>query len=595
MFSENGRISEKQVRRMLILPLFAGCIFVLPHAAAMLFGTDMVWGLVIFLVLSLGYGVVLHLVEKHTDYKGLPEEGEGAHKKWIAVIHVLRLSIRLAFYILLAINILEEGQVPFMREGGAENGFHFFVVLPLLGVAFYGAAHSMEKVARTHEMLFWVTFVPFIVMLLFGLREVDWSVWVPEGDLSFRHLFFSALLLLPCVLPLEHYIPLKRKCNAQGGSFMTYGAIVVVLMMVGVLTMMIMGIYGIQGAAGQKLVAIAIMRYIRMPFGVLERFDMLMVWFFMTGCFLLICSTLFFLGNGYRQAFGEKGVYGVMLGALAFSLVLVHRIPAYETGLFLFLWYGICVDIPLSILLPLLEFHMAGRGNAAKQRERKKRRRAGLRGLNMTEKICMWIFMGCFCVVCLTGCESDMQNVEQRDYATILLIEQGEKSSYHIYLGVAKEHNVGEKSQVETVVDFEVSSLEQLQEVYAAQRGKTLSLTHLKVILWNGGQFDSIQKMAPMLYAMDEHKEVAKTCPVLMLEDSKQWISYVENSDTPMGMYVSNLIRNFDNGKSRVPWLKDYLKYIKEGTPLYPCRLVYRQQGFAVCMSKTRYHLRNHE
>lgn len=595
MFSENGQISEKQVRRMLILPLFSGCIFVLPHAAATLFGKDMVWGLMIFLVLSLGYGAILYLVENYTDCKGLSEDRGGKCRKWIAVMNMLRLSIRLAFYILLAINILEEGQVPFMREGGAENGFHFFVVLPLLLVAFYGAAHSMEKVARMHEMLFWVTFVPFIVMLLFGLREVDWTVWIPSGELSCRNLFFSALLLLPCVLPLEYYIPLKRGQNAQGGRCKTCGAIVVVLMLVAVLTMMIMGIYGIQGAAGQKLVTIAIMRYIRMPFGVLERFDMLMVWFFMTGCFLLICSTLFFWGNGYRQVFGEKGVYGGMLGALAFSLFLVYRISAYETGLFLFLWYGLCVDIPLSILLPLLEFHMAGRGNAAKQRERKKRRRAGLRGLNMTEKICMWIFMGCFCVVCVTGCESDMKNVEQRDYATILLIEQGEKSSYHIYLGVAKEHNVGEKSQVEKVVDFEVSSLEQLQEVYAAQRGKTLSLMHIKVILWNGRQFDSIQKMAPMLYEMDEHKEVAKTCPVLMIEDVEQWVSYMEHSDTPTGTYVSSLIQNFDNGMSRVPWLKDYLKYIKEGTPLYPCRLVYRQQGFAVCMTKTRYHLQNHE
>ena len=38
MFSNNGRISEKQMRRTLVLPVFAGCIFVLPHFAAKLFG-----------------------------------------------------------------------------------------------------------------------------------------------------------------------------------------------------------------------------------------------------------------------------------------------------------------------------------------------------------------------------------------------------------------------------------------------------------------------------------------------------------------------------------------------------------------------------
>ena len=55
MFSQTGRISEKQMRRMLILPVYASLIFVVPCLSAWLFGESIVPGLMVFFVLACVY------------------------------------------------------------------------------------------------------------------------------------------------------------------------------------------------------------------------------------------------------------------------------------------------------------------------------------------------------------------------------------------------------------------------------------------------------------------------------------------------------------------------------------------------------------
>lgn len=613
MFSENGWISEKQVRRTLVLPVFASCIFVLPYMAARLFGSNMVWGLGIFLLLAIVYSSVLYGVGRYIVPPDREDSVENDRRgsKCIAGIQVLRLSIRLAFYILLAVTILGEAQVPFMRKGGAGNISNLLVVLPLLLVAFYGANHSMEKVARIHEMVFWVTFVPFIVMLAFGFREISWNVWVPKGDMSVGKMLLYAFLLLACVLPAENYLQLKRAYNQRHSTVVSYGGLLVTLLLVAFLTMVIVGIYGIHGAAGEEMVTISIMRYIRMPFGILERFDMLMIWFFMTGCFVLICNTLFFVGRSYRTAFGERGICWVMLAALAFALLVAYRFPKYDVSIVWFVWYGACIDLPLSIVLPVLDHLMKQRkvdsgkketermmdrktwkkndSRKHRMKERRQCRKREQKGLTVTEKICMWIFAGCFVCIVLTGCGSDMRNVEQRDYATMLMVSKGEKMPYRIYLGVAKEHRVGEQSQVENIYDFEVENLTTLQDIYEQCRGKDLSIAHVKAVLWDMQAFESIEDMTVFLYEMDANEEIAKTCPVLLLDQMDDWLAYVEDAQTPVGTYVSDLVQAFDSGNKRVPWIKDYLKYIREGDELYPCRLTKVSQGFQIQLAKTRY------
>lgn len=174
-------------------------------------------------------------------------------------------------------------------------------------------------------------------------------------------------------------------------------------------------------------------------------------------------------------------------------------------------------------------------------------------------------------VACMTGCragvklQSDMQNVEQRDYATILLVAQGkEGKAYEFSLGIAEEKKVGEKSQTEQISTFYANDFAELSREYQSVKGKSLSLVHLKVILLTKEQKDVLEEQGDILSQMGENVEIAKTCPVLQVDDKDGFLQFVKNAKEPVGTYINNLIQMKENQGNSIPWLKDYLKVLRE-------------------------------
>lgn len=174
-------------------------------------------------------------------------------------------------------------------------------------------------------------------------------------------------------------------------------------------------------------------------------------------------------------------------------------------------------------------------------------------------------------LVCLTGCkssvklQSDMQNVEQRDYATILLVAQGKDGkAYEFSLGIAEEKKVGEKSQTEKLSTFYANDFEELAKTYQDVKGKSLSLVHLKAILLTKEQKDVLEEQGDILSQMGENEEIAKTCPVLQISDKDKFLTYIKDAKEPVGTYLSNLIKMKESQGDDIPWLKDYLKVLRE-------------------------------
>lgn len=617
MFSQNGKISEKQLRCMLLSSVFAGGMFVLPYLSARLFGGAVVQGLLLFLVLAAGYTALLFLLAEHQEKNRL-----------LAGVRLLRLFLRLTFYIVLCIAVLQEAQVPFLRGMDENSLWNAVMALPLLLVALYAAAPShiqwggkkrelsIEKQARISELIFPVLFVPFIVMLLFGLGEVDFDVFLPHGGVPFRSLLFSAYALLTFLLPVEqivylrpfvsraegeaphrsvpwdgeingtvaengkdgrHRIPvsdckagddlgqstasrgkLHEGCRKQHTGFLkmmrgTYFRMTGILLLMPVLTLLIQGIYGLRGAGEEEMLTISIMRYIRLPFGVLERFDVLMVWFFMTGCFVLIMGTLYQMEIMLQKLFLSIRRSRMAALSLLAAWLLAVCLPSYRQTLAGFLGYGVFVDIPLSLLLPFIELQMG------RQRKWKGSRPVA----------CLLLLAGAASV--LTGCQADpvarndMRNVEERDYATILIASGGvDGHAYHFDLGIARERRVGEKSNIEAVSGWDCDDLRALAREYQKVKGKDLSLSHLKVILWEGRDTVLTKELMEFLALLDENEEVAKTCPFLEIGDREELLGYLRESEAPVGSYVEQVIRAGERQEKNIPWLSDYLKAVRE-------------------------------
>ncbi|MBQ9983894.1 MAG: GerAB/ArcD/ProY family transporter [Lachnospiraceae bacterium] len=361
MFNNNGYISEKQLRRMVVLPVFVSVILVVPYVSAVLFGENVLLGLFTFFALSGLYVLVISAMSNW--YQKINTQGEpngfisaltetGLPGKALTLLTVARLILHLAFYILLTISVLEEAQVPFMIKTTNESNTNLLVATPLLLVALYGANRKMEHHARMQEMIFWVIFIPFILMIVFGLKEVDYQIFVPQSNQSFGDMLLYAYMLLFFVTPMEYYLFLRPSLRAPKDKVKqgVIGAIFIGL----VLTLFLLGIYGVNGAASEPMVTTAIMRYIRLPFGVLERFDVLVIWFFVTGCFVLICETLYITGHIFHRIWKREKIVWLLVATLFLAALVVLFLRSYEESLLTFICYGALLDIPLSLLVPLL-------------------------------------------------------------------------------------------------------------------------------------------------------------------------------------------------------------------------------------------------
>ncbi len=601
MFSHNGKISEKQLRCMLLLSVFAGGIFVLPYLSAKLFGSAVVTGLLLFLVLAAGYTAVMFWLaelrcgrqdEISACSTAEDEGGSGTQgdrlRGFFAWVRLLRLFLRLSFYIVLSIAILQEAQVPFLRGRDENSLWNAVMALPLLLAALYGAAPSLtlwggekrelgiEKQARICELIFPVLFVPFVVMLLFGLGEVDFGIFLPHGGVPAGRLLFSAYALLTFLLPVEHVVYLRpflgrAQEGTNGGGRNRYLLVMGSLLLMAVLTLVIQGIYGIHGAGQEEMLTISIMRYIRLPFGVLERFDVLMVWFFMTGCFVLVMGTLYQMEAMLRKLYPSANRFLLSALSLLGAWLFAACLPSYRQTLAGFLAYGVFVDIPLSLILPLLEL-LSGK-------------RQGKTGIRHAA----FFLLLAGAAVSMTGCQAgpsvrnDMRNVEERDYATILIASGGVNGrAWHFDLAAAQERRVGEKSHNERVSGWDCDDLEGLAREYQKVKGKDLSLSHLKVILWEGRDTVLKKELMDFLALLDENEEVAKTCPFLQIGDREELLTCLREAEAPVGTYVEQVIRSGERQEKNIPWLSDYLKAMREGSGVEAYVLESVPEGFLV-------------
>ncbi len=616
MFSHNGLISQKQENCILGLTVFTGSILVLPHLFVRMFPHDLIKGIIIFLIEAVVYTSVIiasgkkdYKCDERTNPDGESELGKrgcdreertspgvenklgkrgytcgekansgggsksGKRGGWRNILNIARGYIRLIFYIILAMAVLSEGQVPFVDKEAGNAAGNLIVLLPLVLVALYGAGKDLEKQGRIAEMIFAAAILPYLVMLLFGIKDADLhsifqGLFTQEKE-SVLKVAVKCYALLTFVVPVEIYPWLKiNKTGRKNNKLISSLSVTVMLMLIGTAAVIMAAICGTVKMAQDAMISIAIMRYIELPLGVLQRFDVLMVWFYMTGCFFLLCSTMFVLRQQLLMFVSKEKTDILMIITAAALMITVYSLPQYQELIYPFVVYGAFVDVPLSVITSVNIGKVGGR------------------------KV-LPVLAAVLLSLGLCGCSSHIESIEQRDYATVIMIlpvdndktygthlrsedyqQNGGEARRFIYVtGIAKEHRNGEKGDAERVYETGADDIEELYDIYGRENGKELSLSHLKAILTgvniSGENRDAAygkQTMKDILADLDDEDEVAKTCPLLLVEDGGKLKKYLYNAEKPVGTYISDLVRNAGKNDEKIPKLMDYLKAMGERT-----------------------------
>lgn len=371
MFSNNNRISTRQVFRLFVFDFIGMSTLVLPAKLAGTSGCDGVFAIVaggLFASLYLWYlaWIMNRMDSDLITYvrQSLPRWGAFVMLCFFAAYCILEASYSAYIFA----DVMKKGLV------GGES--YTLLLLLILAVAAYAIQSGIESRARVYESLFWVLFVPLFLLL-----------WIAASDVNtvYLHSFFTTpvsevagegLLVFEYLMPmfLVLFFPAYVRKDAQKKMVAAvYRALWVAVIVFALFDLILLGSFGERAMAKMRYPALTLMSNIHLRGSFLKRLDafLLAIWFFTL--FALINVFLFYAkqliaaiggeftghGNAERQGDGlkmqkEKNAK-VWSTIIAFLLVFVVA-EGFCYGSFAewFEGYMTYVAIPLLILLPLI-------------------------------------------------------------------------------------------------------------------------------------------------------------------------------------------------------------------------------------------------
>lgn len=389
MFSENQKISERQMARLLIFDMCGISTLLLPGLLGKMLGTDGVFAILLGAVpvyLFTSLPELLQEKRKNSNTRNgsntsnisnisnigksypeiLKKQGNGFIRIFVLVVYTVE-GILLAGYGLFLLSDL------MVSELLKDSSFVLAAVLLML-LCGYGIWQGIEGRARVYEILFWFIFLPLILMLLLATKDVNTIYWTPVMVHSWGNFVkgTAAVVLLYGTMAFVLFLQPYLAENVRVGRTCRKSLCVTVIFNAAIY-LITLGIFGSGMLPKMKYPAITLMSMIKLPGGFFERQDAFMVaiWFFTIYAF--INTGMFYASDllkavwqkeGHQKADGkneaiqgkadaksiEKLIIPIVM-VLTFAVTLLfYRLPEWKI---MFIWIQAIAFLPLTVILPL--------------------------------------------------------------------------------------------------------------------------------------------------------------------------------------------------------------------------------------------------
>lgn len=386
MFSENQKISERQMARLLIFDMCGISTLLLPGLLGKMLGTDGVFAILLGAVPVYLFTFLPELLQEKRKNsntrngsntsnisnigKSYPEilkkQGNGFIRIFVLVVYTVE-GILLAGYGLFLLSDL------MVSELLKDSSFVLAAVLLML-LCGYGIWQGIEGRARVYEILFWFVFLPLILMLLLATKDVNTIYWTLVMVHSWGNFVkgTAAVVLLYGTMAFVLFLQPYLAENVRVGRTCRKSLCVTVIFNAAIY-LITLGIFGSGMLPKMKYPAITLMSMIKLPGGFFERQDAFMVaiWFFTIYAF--INTGMFYASDllkavwqkeGHQKADGkneaiqgkadaksiEKLIIPIVM-VLTFAVTLLfYRLPEWKI---MFIWIQAIAFLPLTVILPL--------------------------------------------------------------------------------------------------------------------------------------------------------------------------------------------------------------------------------------------------
>ncbi len=373
MFASNGKISIRQIKRLMLFNIFGISSLMLPQMLAAESGLDGATAILVFndaVQVSYIYkagkpnpaNYRKAMEQMGTDYYGYLKSAFGRVGSDLCCIFYFFYSVCLSGFA--AYSICQIIVKHLLRDESFA-----LVLLVLLVTGAYGVYGGLECRGRVYEILFTLLAVLLFLMLALSISNVEPDrlspVFYSDGMafLKSSYLSFGFFSLIFFVLFLKPYCVGKEKLSAAMGKILFLLGILLC-----VIYLILTGVFGSRALADIPAAIITLMSMVEIPGGFLERLDAAMVglWFF--AIYALMDNTIFYAVDIFMNTLkvGRKR-YPALL-----TLFLVYAVAAECQNSIFFLnllkQLFCYVGIPLVVLIPLLAW---GRMKGGKRDEEK--------------------------------------------------------------------------------------------------------------------------------------------------------------------------------------------------------------------------------
>lgn len=350
MFSDNQKISIRQIRRLLILDLFGTSSLILPGLLAKTTGTDGVFSILLGALMALLWLILLNAVLKQMKggFYGYVRQTMGGFVGDILMLFYLFFFLLMGAFVLFQLTGLVRA---WLLPEGSWGWISFLILL----LAAYGTIRGIEGRARIYEILFWFLIAPLLLMLVFAMRGVNPDYWTPIAVTGGGDFLRGSLLVFAFFLPVFLVLFLKPHAASPGKLIRcARRAVLAAAVLLLVIYLVLLGNFQVKTTIALERPVITLMSLVKLPGGFFARMDALMtaIWFF--SMFALMNTGVFYSGYIVKELFRERKTHYGLLAVVVAVFFGARWFFVYPDAAALYGRYIQYVAAPVLVALPFL-------------------------------------------------------------------------------------------------------------------------------------------------------------------------------------------------------------------------------------------------
>lgn len=562
MFSENEKISLRQLTRLLVFDLFSISGLIIPRIATATAGKDGLIAIILAILYALIYAWILLSLSKAAGGNYLDYCKSSLGSILTLVIGLLYMA-KLAVCCVFAARLF--GEV--INETLLEDTDPRIIILTLLVVSAYAASKGFEVRARIAEVLYFAVIVPIFIFLILGLNKIQFSNLMPLFTEKLGHIFlsgynvfltFSVLEVLLFCVPL---IKIKKEDIKKGKRVLHYVSRAVII--VGILDILLfivtLGILGNVETKQKLWSMVNMIQVIKLPGGFIQRQDAIVLGIWMLSIFSIISA--FFYYMSYIGRFIFRITYQNYL-LVPFILILFGAsvIPIEtEQFFYYFEFYMKYIGMPQSILIPVIIVLIG-----------KVRKIKSVKPIKPVIKTLL-LLTTLTSVITLTAC-SDMTEIEDRNFiqAMGIDIKGDELTVYYVLPDLKALTQQGSENPEKLILELKGFDCWQIEDLYDLQYNKRLDFSHLKAIIIGRELAKNPKQLAQFLTYIEDKYEIGRSTLIFTSDTTaKEVISLNKELEGGIGDYLDRLYRiNLKSSGKKVVTVGDLVFAMNEENPV---------------------------